>query len=129
MRTPTQLIDELEYEAKAAKKLESGEKSFSGVGLVFLVEDDMEIIYDNDGNRNERIARFNDLISRQGEPVAKIARVVSESGMTFYAQPLVEFESDPRRPEFMKFLIQLVVMVLKQKYHPITVQHSAGWIS
>ena len=129
MRSPTQLIDELEYEAKAVKKLESGEQSRSGVGLVFLVGGDIEIIYDNDGNRNENIARLNDLISEQGEPVAKIAAVGTKSEMTLYAVPLIEFESDPRRPEFMKFLIQVGIIGLEMRYHPITVQHSEGWIS
>lgn len=129
MRSQSQLIDELEADAQAAKKLESGSKSWSMVGLVVGFEDHTEFIFDHFGDRNAKLTRLNELVRQHGTPVGKIAVVRTATEGTCYTRPIREFEGEPWVKKYLNSLCQRAVHTFSDPHQPTSVQQETGWLS
>jgi hypothetical protein len=129
MQSPAQLIDELESDAQAAKKLASGAKPFSLVALVVGFEDHTEFIFDHAGDKETKLARLNDLISRQGEPVGKIAFVAESGNGTIYAQPTQKYAEESWVCDYLKSLAQRVVHSMAGLDPSTSVRSQKTWIN
>src|SRR5260370_33772824 len=94
MQSPAQLIDELESDAQTAKNIESEGALYSLVALVVRFEDRAELVFDDAGDKEAKLARLNDLISRQGEPVGKIAVLADSGEGAVYTWPLQKYAKE-----------------------------------